>query len=153
MSDCRCGSVTERGCLVTASPIPLVYGTPTLLFPFWRACFRVVKAGRILVPDPATVHCGQRYDLKGPNCQVAENLWGKNLKGDLKNLFWTRKIRSIMTLSTADLRVLAHLCGREIYARPGNSGCSVYRGGAVGQLLHAYIFIQARMHSNSNTEV
>ena len=32
------------------------------LFPFSRACFHVVKAGRILVPDPATVHCGQRYD-------------------------------------------------------------------------------------------
>ena len=30
----------------------------TLLFPFSRACFHVVKAGRILVPDPATVHCG-----------------------------------------------------------------------------------------------
>ena len=24
------------------------------------ACFRVVKAGRILVPDPATKHCGRR---------------------------------------------------------------------------------------------
>ena len=36
--------------------------THTLLFPFSCACLRVVKAGRILVPDPATVHCGQRCD-------------------------------------------------------------------------------------------
>ena len=36
--------------------------THTPLFPFWRACFRVVKAGGILVPDSATGHCGQRYD-------------------------------------------------------------------------------------------
>ena len=36
--------------------------THALLFPFWRACFRVVKAGRILVPAPATGHHGQRYD-------------------------------------------------------------------------------------------
>ena len=33
-----------------------------LLLPFSRACFRVVKASGILVPDPATVHCGQRCD-------------------------------------------------------------------------------------------
>ena len=32
----------------------------TLLYPFSRPCFRVVKAGEILVPDPATVHCGRR---------------------------------------------------------------------------------------------
>ena len=31
-----------------------------LLLPFSRACFRVVKASGILVPDPATVHCGRR---------------------------------------------------------------------------------------------
>ena len=30
--------------------------------PFSRACFRVVKAGGILVPAPATGHRGQRYD-------------------------------------------------------------------------------------------
>ena len=36
--------------------------THTLLFPFWRACFHVVKAGGILVPDSATGHCMQRYD-------------------------------------------------------------------------------------------
>ena len=36
--------------------------TPTLLFPFSYACFRVVKAGAILVPAPATRHRGQRYD-------------------------------------------------------------------------------------------
>ena len=34
----------------------------TQLFPFWRAFFRVVKAGGILVPDSATGHRGQRYD-------------------------------------------------------------------------------------------
>ena len=34
----------------------------TLLFPFWRAFFCAVKAGGILVPDPVTEHCGQRYD-------------------------------------------------------------------------------------------
>ena len=32
--------------------------THTLLFPFSCACFRVVKASGILVPDAATVHCG-----------------------------------------------------------------------------------------------
>ena len=30
--------------------------------PFSRVCFRVVKAGAILVPAPATGHHGQRYD-------------------------------------------------------------------------------------------
>ena len=48
-----------------------------LLFPFWHACFRVVfDGGEILVPDPATVQCGQRYDRKAgssPCCQVVEN--------------------------------------------------------------------------------
>ena len=34
----------------------------TLLCPFSRACFHVVKAGKILVPDPATVHCGRCCD-------------------------------------------------------------------------------------------
>ena len=36
-----------------------------LLLPFSRACFRVVKACGILVPDPATVKnvkCGRCYD-------------------------------------------------------------------------------------------
>ena len=32
------------------------------LFPFWRTCFHVVKASRILVLDSATGHRGQRYD-------------------------------------------------------------------------------------------
>ena len=48
--------------------------TQTLLFPFWRACFRVVlDGGVILVPDPATLQRGQRYDRKAgssPCCQV-----------------------------------------------------------------------------------
>ena len=37
----------------------------TLLFPFSRACFRVVKAVGILIPDPATER-GQRYDRTHP---------------------------------------------------------------------------------------
>ena len=49
------------------------YATLSLL----RVCFCVVKSSRkLLVPDPATVHCGQRYDRKAgssPFCQVAEN--------------------------------------------------------------------------------
>ena len=37
--------------------------THTLLFfSFSRACFRVVIAGAILIPDLATVHCGWRCD-------------------------------------------------------------------------------------------
>ena len=36
--------------------------THALLFPFSRACFRVVIAGTILVPDFDTVHCGRRCD-------------------------------------------------------------------------------------------
>ena len=36
--------------------------THTQLFPFSRAFFCVVKAGGILVLDPATGHRGQRYD-------------------------------------------------------------------------------------------
>ena len=35
----------------------------TLLFPFSRACFRVVKAGGIIVLDPAIVHCVRRCNL------------------------------------------------------------------------------------------
>ena len=34
----------------------------SLLFPFSCECFRVVKAGQILVPAPATGHRGQCYD-------------------------------------------------------------------------------------------
>ena len=64
-----------------------------------------MKAGGILVPDPATVHCGQRYDLKA-KLPGGRKLWGKNSKGDVKNLFWTRKIWPVTTLSLADLRVL-----------------------------------------------
>ena len=64
--------------------------TQTLLFPFWRACFRVVlDGGVILVPDPATVQRGQRYDRKAGSsqcCQV-ENSEEKNSKGDVKNMF------------------------------------------------------------------
>ena len=37
----------------------------TLLFPFSRTCFRVVKAVGILIPDPATGR-GQRYDRTHP---------------------------------------------------------------------------------------
>ena len=36
--------------------------THTLLFPFSRTCFHVVKAGGISVPDPATVHYGRCCD-------------------------------------------------------------------------------------------
>ena len=36
--------------------------THALLLPFSRACFRVVKAVRILVPDPANVNCGRGCD-------------------------------------------------------------------------------------------
>ena len=50
--------------------------THLLLFPLWRACFRVVlDGGGILVPGPATVQCGQRYDRKAdssPWCQMVE---------------------------------------------------------------------------------
>ena len=35
-----------------------------LLSPFWGACFRIVKASEILVPDPATEYCVQRYNRK-----------------------------------------------------------------------------------------
>ena len=55
---------------------------------------RVVKEGKILVPDPATVHCGQRYDLK-TKLPGGEKLW-KKIKGDKKKLFWQRKIRPII---------------------------------------------------------
>ena len=40
--------------------------------PFSRACFRVVKAGGILVPAPATGHRGQRYD---GSCTHASLFW------------------------------------------------------------------------------
>ena len=46
-----------------------------MLFPFWHACFCVVKVGGILVPDSATVNYGQRYNRKAgssPSCQVSE---------------------------------------------------------------------------------
>ena len=36
--------------------------THSLLFPFSRACLRVVLAGGILVLHPATEHCGQCCD-------------------------------------------------------------------------------------------
>ena len=39
--------------------------THVLLLPFSRACFRVIKAGGILVPDPATLQRGQRCDHAG----------------------------------------------------------------------------------------
>ena len=69
---------------------PLVLVTQTLLFPLWRACFRVVLYGRILVPDPATEPCGQRYDRKAgssPCCQVAEHSAKKHQKVMLKIYF------------------------------------------------------------------
>ena len=71
-----------------------------LLFPFWRPCFRVViDGGEILVPDPATVQCGQRYNRKAgssPCCQVVENSEKKNSKGDVKNIFWLIKIQPLI---------------------------------------------------------
>ena len=36
--------------------------THALLLNFSSTCFHVVKAGGILFPDPATVHCGWRCD-------------------------------------------------------------------------------------------
>ena len=36
--------------------------THALILPFSRTCFHVVQAHGILVPDPATLHCGQRCD-------------------------------------------------------------------------------------------
>ena len=51
-------------------------------------CFRVViDGGEILVPDPATVQCGQRYDRKAGSsscCQVVENTEKKTQKVMLK---------------------------------------------------------------------
>ena len=44
--------------------------THTLQFPFWHACFRVVKAGWILVPDPATGHHGRRTSLFRHACML-----------------------------------------------------------------------------------
>ena len=74
------------------------------LFPF--ACFRVVLDGGILVPDHATVQCGQRYNRqvgKSPCCQVAENSAKKYSKGDVKKLFWPMKIRPVTAVSLAYL--------------------------------------------------
>ena len=55
---------------------------------FWCACFRAVLEGLgILVPDPATVQYGQRYDCKAgssPCCQVAEHFEKKTQKVMLK---------------------------------------------------------------------
>ena len=71
-----------------------------LLFFFWRACFCVVfDGGGILVPDPATVQCGQRQNRKAdssPCSQVAENSEKKNSKGDVKNIFWQIKIQPLI---------------------------------------------------------
>ena len=76
----------------------------------------------------------------------------KTSKDDVNHLFWLWKIRPVTAVLLAYLRVLAYHFGREIYARPGNSGCSVYKGRGVGLLLHACILITGRMHANSNTE-
>ena len=86
-------------------------------FTFWRACFRVVLDRRILVPDPATETCGQRYDRKAGSrlcCQVAEHSAKKTSKGDVENLFWPRKIWPVTEVPLAYLRVLAYHFGREI---------------------------------------
>ena len=49
--------------------------------------FPCCKAGRILVPDPAPVHCGQRYDLKA-KLPGGIKFWGKkHLKVMLKFYF------------------------------------------------------------------
>ena len=58
------------------------------LFPF--ACFRVVLDGGILVPDHATVQCGQRYNRQVAKVHVAR--WRKILQRNtqkvmLKNYF------------------------------------------------------------------
>ena len=91
--------------------------TQTLRFPLGRACFRVVVDGGILVPDPATETCGQRYDRKAgssPCCQVAERSAKKNSTDDVKNLFWPWKIWPVTVVPLAYLRVLAYHFGREI---------------------------------------
>ena len=91
--------------------------TQTLRFPLGRACFRVVVDGGILVLDPATETCGQRYDRKAgssPCCQVAEHSAKKTSKGNVKNLFWPRKIWPVMAVPLAYLQVLANHFGREI---------------------------------------
>ena len=55
----------------------------------------------MLVPDPATVYCGQRYDLKAklPGGGI---ILEKNSKGDVKNTFWQRKIRPIILNKVAE---------------------------------------------------
>ena len=48
----------RHACMHVSAGLSDAYTTLSL----WCACFRVVKAGEILVPDPATGHCGQCYD-------------------------------------------------------------------------------------------
>ena len=69
------------------------------------------KSREILVPDPATVHCGQHYDLKA-KLPGGGKFWEKNLKGDFKNIFWQRKIRPKMLNKSGRKR--AGQIGREI---------------------------------------
>ena len=54
-------------------------GNMQLPWLFWRTCIRVVKAGGILVPDPATVHCGQHYDRKAGSRQQCKQGIGQLL--------------------------------------------------------------------------
>ena len=129
--------------------------TQTLLFPLWCACFRVVLDGRILVPYPANKTCGQRYDRKAGNspCCQLERSAKKPSKDDVKNLFWPWKLRPVTAVLLAFLRVLAYHFGREKSRQDLATVAAVFTGGDVGQLLPAYILIQARMHANSDTEV
>ena len=81
--------------------------THTLLFPFSRACFRVVKVGGILVPDPATVHCARRCDL----ASVAETQaclfihTHMHANSDLE----TKQVTGMRGLHDGEIRLLRHL--------------------------------------------
>ena len=62
-------------------------------------------------PDPATETCGQRNNRKAgssPCCQVAKHFAKNPSKGDVKNLFWPRKIRPVMAVPLAYLRVFVY---------------------------------------------
>ena len=122
-----------------------------VLFPFSGGCCCVLKSLRtLLVQDPATVHCGQRYDRKAgvsPCCQVAE-ISATKLKYILakENTACYGSIIRVFTIIGILMSVSASLWSRNLGKTCLQEGRHPYSD------THACLLLKRRMHGKSDTE-